>query len=96
MQQVTIDEAKAHLPDSIEAALNGVEVVISKGEQPVIKLVPSMQSKLQPEFGSAQGLLTLSDDFEKAHSRQAGSAKGLIIISDDFDEPLEDFKEYME
>lgn len=27
---------------------------------------------------------------------QFGSAKGLIIIHDDFDEPLEDFKEYME
>ncbi|MEO0458258.1 MAG: DUF2281 domain-containing protein [Cyanobacteria bacterium P01_A01_bin.114] len=27
---------------------------------------------------------------------QFGSAKGLIEMSDDFDEPLEDFKEYME
>jgi len=25
-----------------------------------------------------------------------GSAKGLIKVADDFDEPLEDFKEYME
>lgn len=25
-----------------------------------------------------------------------GSAKGLVTIADDFDEPLEDFKEYME
>jgi antitoxin (DNA-binding transcriptional repressor) of toxin-antitoxin stability system len=29
-------------------------------------------------------------------NRKPGSAKGLISISDDFDEPLEDFKEYME
>jgi hypothetical protein len=28
--------------------------------------------------------------------RKAGSAKGQIWISDDFDEPLEDFREYME
>ena len=28
--------------------------------------------------------------------RQAGLAKGLIQMRDDFDEPLEDFKEYME
>lgn len=28
--------------------------------------------------------------------RQGGTAKGLIHMSDDFDEPLEDFKEYME
>lgn len=29
-------------------------------------------------------------------SRQPGSAKGMIWISDDFDQPLEEFKEYME
>ncbi len=28
--------------------------------------------------------------------RQSGSAKGLIFMSSDFDEPLEDFREYME
>ncbi len=27
---------------------------------------------------------------------KAGSAKGLVWMSDDFDEPLEDFREYME
>jgi antitoxin (DNA-binding transcriptional repressor) of toxin-antitoxin stability system len=27
---------------------------------------------------------------------QFGSARGLLTIPDDFDEPLEDFKEYME
>ena len=75
MQQVTIDEAKAHLLDLIEAALNGVEIVIAKDEQPIVKIVPIIQSKLQPKFGSAQGLIT---------------------ISEDFDEPLDDFKEYME
>ncbi len=29
-------------------------------------------------------------------NREAGSAKGLIEMMPDFDEPLEDFKEYME
>jgi antitoxin (DNA-binding transcriptional repressor) of toxin-antitoxin stability system len=32
----------------------------------------------------------------KRYPAKAGSAKGLVWISDDFDEPLEDFKEYME
>jgi prevent-host-death family protein len=32
----------------------------------------------------------------KRHRAKAGSAKGLVWISEDFDEPLEDFKEYME
>jgi antitoxin (DNA-binding transcriptional repressor) of toxin-antitoxin stability system len=32
----------------------------------------------------------------KRRKRQFGSAKGLITMAADFDEPLEDFKEYME
>ena len=30
------------------------------------------------------------------HPLKRGSAKGKVWMSDDFDEPLEDFKEYME
>lgn len=32
----------------------------------------------------------------KRRPAKAGSAKGLVWMSEDFDEPLEDFKEYME
>ena len=32
----------------------------------------------------------------KRYPAKAGTAKGLVWMSDDFDEPLEDFKEYME
>lgn len=28
--------------------------------------------------------------------RQAGSAKGLVTLSDDFDEPIADFKDYLQ
>jgi prevent-host-death family protein len=28
--------------------------------------------------------------------RKAGSAKGLVSMAEDFDDPLEDFKEYMQ
>ncbi|MBG1241449.1 type II toxin-antitoxin system Phd/YefM family antitoxin [Nostoc sp. NZL] len=75
MQQITLAEASQHLPDLIEAALSGEEIIIIKDNQPLVKLTPISPLK---------------------HRRQPGSAKGLITISDDFDEPLEDFKEYME
>ncbi|MEW6129910.1 MAG: DUF2281 domain-containing protein [Acidobacteriota bacterium] len=75
MQQVTIEEAKTRLPDLIEAALNGAEVIIEKDEKTLIKLVPLTKTKPRPQFGSAKGLITMSEDF---------------------DEPLEEFKEYME
>ncbi|BBD65878.1 hypothetical protein NIES4072_04430 [Nostoc commune NIES-4072] len=75
MQQITLAEASQNLPDLIEAALGGEEIIIIKDNQPLVKLTPMSPLK---------------------HRRQPGSAKGLITISDDFDEPLEDFKEYME
>lgn len=39
--------------------------------------------------------LTLVEPVQRRPAK-AGSAKGLVWMSDDFDEPLEDFKEYME
>lgn len=38
--QVTIDAAQTNLSKLIEAALNGEEVVIARGNLPVVKLVP--------------------------------------------------------
>ena len=37
-----------------------------------------------------------ASDGEPKKARQAGSMKGMIWMAPDFDEPLEDFKEYME
>ncbi|KJR41674.1 prevent-host-death family protein [Candidatus Magnetoovum chiemensis] len=34
--------------------------------------------------------------YGKKTTPKFGCAKGLITMSDDFDEPLDDFKEYME
>lgn len=65
MRQVNLDEAKTHLPDLIEAAINGEEVIITKNDQPVVKLVPVVQVRPRPQFGSAKGLITMSDDFDK-------------------------------
>ncbi len=75
MQTMTLDEARTHLVDLIEAAAAGEEVFIKKNEDLAVQLVP------RPV---------------KRRKRQFGSAKGLISMAPDFDEPLEDFKEYME
>ena len=74
--QVNIHEAKTQLSKLIQAALNGKQVIIAKGNKPVVRL------EVLPEARSI---------------RKIGNAKKLIrSISDDFDEPLDDFKEYME
>jgi prevent-host-death family protein len=38
--KVTVHVAKTHLSKLIEAALAGEEVIIAKGDKPVVKLVP--------------------------------------------------------
>lgn len=65
MQQINLTEASKHLPDLIEAAINGEEIVITKDNQPVVKLVAVPQPKKGGRCaGSAKGLVTISDDFD--------------------------------
>ena len=57
MQQITLAEASQHLPELIEAAINGEEIVITKDEQPVVKLTPILPVKRRPaKAGSAKDL----------------------------------------
>lgn len=67
MQQINIVEAAKHLPDLIEAALSGEEIVITKDDQPVVKLVAvtPVKQRWQAKAGSAKGLVTISDDFDE-------------------------------
>lgn len=65
MHQVSIEEAKTSLPDLIDAAVNGEEVVIAKDEQHLVRLVPVPRKKSRPQFGSAKGLITMSGGFEE-------------------------------
>ena len=64
MQQVKVEEAKVRLPDLIDAAVNGEEVVITRDNQPVVRLVPVARAEPRPQFGSAKGLIEMSDDFD--------------------------------
>ena len=65
MHQVTIEEAKIQLPELIEAAVQGEDVFITKEDQQVVKLVAVVQSGQRPQFGSAAGLIQMSDDFDE-------------------------------
>ena len=102
MQTVTVAEAAEKLTDLIDAALQGEEIVITKGDR-IVQLTPKKSVKNRKP-GSAKGQVWMSDDFEKDFDNKStstkprpkfGSAKGLIEMSDDFDEPLEDFQDYM-
>jgi len=65
MQQINLTEASKNLPELIEAAINGEEIVITRDNHPVIKLTPISPVKRRPLFGSAKSLITISDDFDE-------------------------------
>ena len=62
--QVKLDEAKTHWLDLIEAAIRGEDVFIIKDDHPVVQLVPIEPPKRHPKFGSAKGLVVMSEDFD--------------------------------
>ena len=75
MHQIDLNQARQQLPELLDAAIRGEEIIITEDGRPLVRMLNATVSKPRPQFGSARGLIT---------------------ISDDFDEPLEEFKEYME
>ena len=65
MHKVSIEEAKTNLPELIDAAVNGEEVLIAAGDSHLVKLVPVSRPQPRPQFGSAEGLITMSEDFNE-------------------------------
>ena len=62
MHRVNIAEATNNLTELIEAANKGEEIIITKDDQPIAKLVPFKRGR---RAGSAKGLVTISEDFDE-------------------------------
>ncbi len=65
MQEVDLNNVMARLLDLIESALEREEVVITRANQPILKLVRVSMPKIRRQRGSAKGLITIADDFDK-------------------------------
>jgi antitoxin (DNA-binding transcriptional repressor) of toxin-antitoxin stability system len=63
--QVSLIEAETSLSELVEAAMSGTEVIILVGNYPAIRLTPIESVKPRPKFGSAKGLVWMSDDFDE-------------------------------
>jgi prevent-host-death family protein len=64
MTTVAIEQAQRDLSRLIEDVALGEHVVITKDQVPVAELVPVAHPVAQPTFGSAKGMVRMSDDFE--------------------------------
>lgn len=65
MRKVKLDEAQHRLPELIEEAANGEDVVISRGDGADFRLVPVLEPTRRPRKGGGlKGLLVVPDDFD--------------------------------
>jgi prevent-host-death family protein len=63
MKTFTIPEAKTNLSKLIEAACRGEEVVIARGLEPVVRLVPIAHVKGSRQPGALRGKLRVGPEF---------------------------------
>lgn len=64
MKVVTIHEAKTHLSRLIQEALDGEEIVIARGHEPLVRLVLVESARPQRSLGWAKGQVTMAADFD--------------------------------
>lgn len=66
MEPINVKEAQERLPELIDEATSGEDVVIERGDGAAVRLVPVVQPERRPRtFGSARGLIHMSDDFDE-------------------------------
>lgn len=64
MKIVNVHEAKTHLSRLIEEALAGEEIVIARGNQPLVRLVLVESARPERTLGWAKGQIRIADDFD--------------------------------
>lgn len=101
MQQIEISELQNQIGILLTAIHNGEEVVFTEAAKPIAKVIKFLPDKKRSQAGKPN--LALQDVRNSSvqilpikKRRKAGSAAGQIFMAPDFDEPLDDFKEYME
>lgn len=65
MLQVNIHEAKTNLSKLIQKVVDGEEVIIAKGNKPLVKLILIEQLKPKRRIGSARGQVVIAEDFNE-------------------------------
>ena len=65
MYQVNIHEAKTNLSKLIKKVVNGEEVVIAKGNKPLVKMVYLEGNKPKRKLGTAKGKIKIASNFDE-------------------------------
>lgn len=65
MTRVELKDAKDQFMKLLELAASGEDIVIAKNKRPFVKLSSASSKKRQRQFGSAKGLIIISEDFDE-------------------------------
>lgn len=65
MHEVGLQEAEHQLAQLIDAVAHGEEVLITRDDGTTFKIILIVQTRPYPKFGSAKGLINMSDDFDE-------------------------------
>ena len=61
--KITIHKAKTNLSRLIELACGGEDIVISRGSEPVVRLVPMKDERGRRQAGALRGKLQVGPEF---------------------------------
>ncbi|HEX8114551.1 MAG TPA: hypothetical protein VF516_42770 [Kofleriaceae bacterium] len=64
MKVVSVEEAEIDLSRLIQEALEGEEIVIARGNDALVRLVPVESSRPRRGVGWARGQVTMAPDFD--------------------------------
>ena len=64
MISVNVHEAKTHLSRLLERVAAGEEIIISKANKPMAKLVPLSKPQMDRVPGLDKGVIQIPDDFD--------------------------------
>jgi len=64
-QTINIHEAKTRLSQLIQQVEEGDEIIISRANKPIARLVPYREKALPRRLGEAKGMVEIMPDFEQ-------------------------------
>ncbi len=63
IQRIALNDAKVRLYELLAMAIHGNDVIITREDGASFRIVPF--ARPYPKFGSAKGLIEISDDFDE-------------------------------
>jgi prevent-host-death family protein len=64
MPYYNLCEAETHFSELVNSALAGEEIIITKDNEPWVKLVPIQKADKKARIGSFKGKIKISEDFD--------------------------------